>query len=439
LEGRIKFDILHLDISNKMSTPPWFARIMMQGVTGTMSLWREAKPCPVRINSTLKLLSPIQIGAGRFSEQWLQELIFRHPACLPVGEIEPGFGELVSVGMEIPTSHGPIDNLLITPEGQIVLVEAKLWRNPQARREVVAQALDYASCIFEWDYEELEQRVLVSSFGPFSRPQRLYDLFEGRDGLALADFVDAINTNLRRGRILILVVGDGIRTEAKRLATMLQSHAGAHFTFALVELNVFEVDSPEDVLVVPRVLAQTEMIARGVVEVHDQRVTISLPSKSATTAKISPTASGLPENITADEFYEAMARLSPTLPAQIRDFLSKLGDLGVRADFQRSLNLRWDPPTGRTINLGVIHRDGQVWTDAVNARAPRDLAHAYIEELAGRLGMDVDKTSFAKDAWHVRRHGKAPRITEILDKLNIWVDAVAHLTSAMRERASHEA
>lgn len=196
---------------------------------------RDTKPCPVRINSSLRALTQIQIGAGRFNEQWLQELVYRHPNCLPAREIEAGFGELVSVGMEIPTPHGPIDNLLITPDGQIALVEAKLWRNPQARREVVAQALDYASCLFEWDYEELEQRVLKASFGDRPRPACLYDLFQGKDGLPLPDFVDAINTNLRRGRALILVVGDGIRTEAKRLAAMLQSHAGAHFTFGLVE------------------------------------------------------------------------------------------------------------------------------------------------------------------------------------------------------------
>lgn len=41
-----------------------------------------------------------------------------------------------------PTS-GSIDNLYLSTGGYAVLVETKLWRNPQARREVLSQTLDY--------------------------------------------------------------------------------------------------------------------------------------------------------------------------------------------------------------------------------------------------------------------------------------------------------
>jgi len=57
-------------------------------------------------------------------------------------------------------SAGSLDNLFITREGQLVLVEAKLWRNPEARRKVVAQALDYAAAVFRMSYGELESAVL---------------------------------------------------------------------------------------------------------------------------------------------------------------------------------------------------------------------------------------------------------------------------------------
>ena len=38
-------------------------------------------------------------------------------------------------------------------------------------------------------------------------------------------FIDAVTTNLRRGRMLIVAAGDGIRTETETLAGLLQSHA----------------------------------------------------------------------------------------------------------------------------------------------------------------------------------------------------------------------
>ncbi len=161
---------------------------------------------------------------------------------------------------------------------------------------MVAQALDYASCLFEWDYEELERAVLKASSGEGAGPASLYDLVAGKDGLALPAFIDAVNANLARGRILILVVGDGIRNEARKLASTLQSHAGAHFTFALVELNVFRAGEAGGILVCPRILAQTEMISRGVVEILDRRTVVSapkaVPSAATGTDKASPTPAG---------------------------------------------------------------------------------------------------------------------------------------------------
>ena len=81
---------------------------------------------------------------------WLQRLIMRHPSLLPVDQIEPAFNTLVPVCIELPMQSGYLDNLLVTPTGDLALVECKLWRNPEARREVVAQIIDYAkemSCL----------------------------------------------------------------------------------------------------------------------------------------------------------------------------------------------------------------------------------------------------------------------------------------------------
>ena len=40
--------------------------------------------------------------------------------------------------------------------GYVVVVEAKLWRNPQARRQVLSQTLDYVKRLVQKDYEWLE-------------------------------------------------------------------------------------------------------------------------------------------------------------------------------------------------------------------------------------------------------------------------------------------
>lgn len=256
---------------------------------------------PVLVNGTARALERVDLSGGQppeFNEAWLQRLLFEHPECLPIGEIEPAFKHLVSVCRELPTLHGPVDNLFMTADGQIVIAETKLWRNSQARREAVAQALDYASCLFGMGYDAFEAAALKGDFGGRSKPARLYPMLVERrppddreplteqepqykrKALTEQEFIDAVSLNLSRGRIVILVVGDGIRTETERLADALQSHAGFHFTFALVELAVYRVPQEGDFIVVPRTLACTKMIERGIVRLIDGTMSVEPPSKS---------------------------------------------------------------------------------------------------------------------------------------------------------------
>ena len=79
-----------------------------------------------------------------YDEAWLQHLIMAQPSLLPVRQIEPAFTNMVPVCVELPMLSGVLDNLFVTPRGDLALVECKLWRNPEARRQVVAQIIDYA-------------------------------------------------------------------------------------------------------------------------------------------------------------------------------------------------------------------------------------------------------------------------------------------------------
>jgi len=400
---------------------------------------RSAHAHPVLVGHSASSLTPISLGdaEGGFSEAWLQRLIHSYPAILPVNEIEPGFGELTAIAMEVATRHGPIDNLMITPEGNLVLVEVKLWRNPEARRKVVAQALDYASCLFEMSYEEFEKAVLAADFGEHAKHSRLHDLVASQDGaLEEAAFIDAVSTNLRRGRALILVVGDGIRAETERLAALLQSHAGAHFTFALIELALFRCNG--ETLVLPRTLARTEMISRGIIVIDDQRVQVTTLQATAQTTTESASTNAKPAaSITEEQFYEAMASLRSDMPDRLKIFIARLEPLGVYPEFRGALNFKWDPPEGRTINLGYLARNGQLWTEPVYSNGvPEDLARSYTEGLASALKGQVNRQA-KNGRWSVLVQGHAPRITEIADYLPDIIPVFAKLIDQMKERLSN--
>ena len=60
----------------------------------------------------------------------------------------------VPICIELNTPAGPIDNFMVTASGLPVLAECKLWRNPQGRREVVGQILDYAKELSRWSLSD---------------------------------------------------------------------------------------------------------------------------------------------------------------------------------------------------------------------------------------------------------------------------------------------
>ena len=214
------------------------------------------------------ILSQLSLGSGpeQINEDDIQTIIHQHPGCLPISEIDPIFADAVPICRELTTSAGYIDNLLLTAGGLPVLVECKLWRNPQARREVVGQIIDYAKDLARWTVSDLQREVARST---------------GRGGNAIVEILgeagfevdevglaDAITANLKRGRFLLLIVGDGIREGVEAIAEYLQDNAGLHFTLGLVELPVFLLPDGQR-LFLPRVLARTTLINRTVVAVPE--------------------------------------------------------------------------------------------------------------------------------------------------------------------------
>ncbi|GEP01060.1 hypothetical protein GCM10007887_31810 [Methylobacterium haplocladii] len=79
-----------------------------------------------------------------------------------------------------------------------------------------------------------------------------------------AAFVDNVTRNLAQGRVLLLVLGDGIREGVEAIASYIQGTTGLHFTFGLVEMQIFEVGEGQ-LIVQPRVLTKTLIVNRSVV------------------------------------------------------------------------------------------------------------------------------------------------------------------------------
>lgn len=380
---------------------------------------QRGTPVLISEGSARSMLDRIRLGDGLHDESWLQELIHDHPAILPMSDIEPGFGDLIAVAREVPCGHGYIDNLYLTPSGDIVLVETKLWRNSQMRREVVAQALDYVAALSHMPYDAFEAAAVRGQ----QAATHLYDIVRDHpEALEEAKFIDAVTLNLRRGRMVAMVLGDGIRTETEALSDLLQSHAGAHFTFALVELATWRTPGG-DILAVPSTLAKTVMIERGIVRVEDG---------AATVHPIPAAAQKGPQSISSADFWDMMAKRDPSLPAAIRSFLSALEPLGVYPDLKASLNLKLDlSDREKPINFGYIMKNGTFWPNPASWTLPEAIWRQYFEALAEMVGGDVIDEPSNK---YVAVNGRSgPRIEQFLPQhQDAWVAAIERVIHALR-------
>lgn len=229
-------------------------------------------------NADAAVVPRVPPGTAR-AEHPLRDLIFAHPQILPLRELEPEIGRIIPVAIEVSlTGAGLIDVLLVSEYGRLIVVECKLWRNPQARREVVGQVLDYARELARYGYEDL-QRVISSRLG--RRGNVLYELADAAGTpLGEADFVDRVTRDLAAGRFLLIIAGDGITEGTRRIGDYLGAQAGLAFDLGLVEIAEYRFDDPltgtERQIFQPRLLARTETIERHVIRSEVSGVTISL-------------------------------------------------------------------------------------------------------------------------------------------------------------------
>jgi hypothetical protein len=152
-----------------------------------------------------------------YSERWLQRLVSQYPNVLPIEQIEPALTPAIPICMELPLESGSVDNLYATPKGDLVIVETKLFRNPEARREVIGQIIDYAKDLAALSYKTFEAAISRAEAPDGAGGHPSVSLYEavvsagGREDVDEERFIDAVSRNLERGRFLLLVVGDGIR------------------------------------------------------------------------------------------------------------------------------------------------------------------------------------------------------------------------------------
>jgi hypothetical protein len=174
-----------------------------------------------------KWISPDDSGYA--SEDQLQAMIGKFPNLLP------GISADSFVCREFKTDSGPIDNVIINAtDGSITLVECKLARNPEVRRKIVGQIIDYAASMHKLSFEEFHQ------------------CWKDRGGADLTSVETAkgplslgVKTNLEGARFTLLLAVDKINEPLKDMITLVNKKTDATFRVALIELKRHSTEDTE--------------------------------------------------------------------------------------------------------------------------------------------------------------------------------------------------
>jgi len=177
-------------------------------------------------------------------EDYLQKYIYDNPDSIPLYDIKEDI-RLLILAREFPTNSGPVDALGIDKDGEIYLVETKLYKNPD-KRLVVAQVLDYGASLWRGsgNFNDLIKSLdsAVNSQFKIGLHQKLKDFF-GLEDTELNELLDNFKKNLDEGSFKFVVLMDQLHDRLKDLIIFINQNS--QFDIFAVELEYYQHEDYE--------------------------------------------------------------------------------------------------------------------------------------------------------------------------------------------------
>ena len=197
-------------------------------------------------------------------EDELQALIAEHPELLDGEQVRPGNARrwiLVTREKGIAPSSGAanrwfLDHLIIDQDAVPTLAELKRGSNPEIRRTIVGQLLEYAAHASQtWTAEELRAAFEHQVEAQGGDPQdELATLLQSDGEPDMDGFWDKVSTNLAARRLRLLFVADRIPDELAQVVAFLNTQMPRIEVLA-VEVKRFQGRTVQTL--VPRVIGRT--------------------------------------------------------------------------------------------------------------------------------------------------------------------------------------
>jgi hypothetical protein len=192
-------------------------------------------------------------SAAYSREAELQRLLAESPGLISIDDVRLNAGPLVLAVREFGLPIGAIDLLAFSAGGDIAVVECKLASNPEVKRKVIGQVLEYGANLWELSYEELDEGVRLR------RGESLAELMEDAVQSPEWDeesFRSNVEASLANGNFILMIVVDEINDELARIVRFVNVCGSPSFEFAALEMRRFQAENAE--MLVPRVIGPAQ-------------------------------------------------------------------------------------------------------------------------------------------------------------------------------------
>ncbi|MFH1353771.1 MAG: hypothetical protein ABIH36_00620 [bacterium] len=193
----------------------------------------------------------VKIDKSSFDqEDRLQQYIYDNPDSIPLYDIKEDI-RLLILAREFPTNSGPIDAIGIDANGELYIIETKLYKNPD-KRTVIAQALDYGAALWKHasDFNEFLAILDTNTQQLFNlrATEKIQEFFQlpSEDVTAV---IDKARANLNDGVFHFVVLMDKLDDRLKDL--ILYVNQNSQFDIYAVELEYYKHDTYE--IIIPRI------------------------------------------------------------------------------------------------------------------------------------------------------------------------------------------
>jgi hypothetical protein len=184
-------------------------------------------------------------------EEELKKLLVESPEILPLEDLEVSF--VVSIP-EFTLGSGAADVMMFGEQGNVAIIECKLDRNPEIKRKVIGQIVEYASYLWGRSYEQVDGYVREKQGRSLAalvkdKAQGIWDEESFRSGM---------RNSLERGVFSLIVAVDKINDELKRTVQYFNQSLKPEYSVYALKMRRFKQGNIE--ILIPHLYPEAPLI-----------------------------------------------------------------------------------------------------------------------------------------------------------------------------------